>query len=523
MTETLREGFANLPEADSEWRRLNARMLLIHPIKEIGRFFPALVGVFFLGNSGGKGHWWALGAGVLVIMMALLRWVTTRFRITPDKIEVRTGLFRRKALAASADRVRTVDLTSDILHRALGLAKVEIGTASTGRDNRLILDSLPTKDAQQLRIDLLHRRTPASHADSLTSGETVAIPTTLPDATAKHLILRLDPKWIRYAPLTLSGVISGLIIVGFAWRILNEIGGQINRIAAIEQTTQALAKLSTWVAVAIVTIALLLIVTLLSVVGYVLAFWRFRLSRHDGGTLHVSRGLLTTRATSIEERRLRGVELVEPLLLRIAHAGRMSAISTGLRAKGRESNGEGGSTLVPPAPVSVASQVGGEVLRDRGALTAPLTRHGPIANRRRYSRAFLVSGVVIAIAVLAWKPGLPLIPDLSGVVPVVSLALIPIGALLARDRYRNLGHALHDGYLVRRAGSLSRRTSVLQRDGVIGWNLRQSFFQRRSGVITLTATTAAGAQHYDIRDLEPSIAVEFAESAVPGLLRQFLA
>ena len=523
MTETLREGFGNLPEADSAWRRLNGRMLLIHPIKEIGRFFPALVGVFFLGNSGGQGHWWALGAGAVVIVMALLRWFTTRFRITPEKIEVRTGLFRRKALAASADRVRTVDLTSNVLHRALGLAKVEIGTASTGRDDRLILDSLPKADAQQLRIDLLHRRTPSSPADPLTSGEVVAITTTSPDATAEHLMLRLDPKWIRYAPLTLSGVISGLIIVGFAWRILNEIGGHINKIAAIEQTTQALARLSTWVAVAVVTVVLLLAVTLLSVVGYILAFWKFRLSRHDGGTLHVTRGLLTTRATSIEERRLRGVELVEPLLLRTAHAGRLSAISTGLRAKGRESNGDNGSTLVPPAPVSVARGVGGEVLRDHGALAVPLTQHGPMAKRRRYSRALLVSGIVIAVAVLAWRPGLPVIPDLPSVVPLLSLALIPVGVLLARDRYRNLGHALHDIYLVRRAGSLSRRTSVLQRDGIIGWNLRQTFFQRQSGVVTLTATTAAGAQHYDIRDLEPSVAVGFAESAVPGLLRQFLA
>ncbi len=299
MTEALREEFANLPEADSEWRRLNARMLLIHPIKEIGRFFPALVGVFFIGNTSGQGHWWALGAGALVIAMALLRWVTTRFRITPEKIEVRTGLFRRKALAASVDRVRTVDLTSNILHRALGLAKVEIGTASTGRDDRLTLDALPKADAQQLRIDLLHRRTPttATPAGPLASGKVVAIPTTLPDATAptEHLILRLDPKWIRYAPLTLSGVISGLIIIGFAWRILNEIGGHIDKIAAIEQTTHALAKLSTWVAVAVVTVVLLLIVTLLSVAGYVLAFWKFRLSRHDGGTLHVTRGLLTTR------------------------------------------------------------------------------------------------------------------------------------------------------------------------------------------------------------------------------------
>ena len=69
-------------------------------------------------------------------------------------------------------------------------------------------------------------------------------------------------------------------------------------------------------AVAEVALVGIAVVAVFSTLGYVLAFWSFRLSRTDSGTLHLSRGLLTTRATTIEERRLRGVELSEPLLLR---------------------------------------------------------------------------------------------------------------------------------------------------------------------------------------------------------------
>ena len=57
-------------------------------------------------------------------------------------------------------------------------------------------------------------------------------------------------------------------------------------------------------------------VVVASTVGYALAFWDFRLTRHRGGTLHVTRGLITTRSVTIEERRLHGAEISEPLLLR---------------------------------------------------------------------------------------------------------------------------------------------------------------------------------------------------------------
>ena len=51
--------------------------------------------------------------------------------------------------------------------------------------------------------------------------------------------------------------------------------------------------------------------------------------------------------------------------------------------------------------------------------------------------------------------------------------------------------------------------------GVIGVTLRQSFFQRRSGLLTVTATTAAGAQHYEIPDVPQASALALAAQLVP--------
>jgi putative membrane protein len=58
---------------------------------------------------------------------------------------------------------------------------------------------------------------------------------------------------------------------------------------------------------------------------------------------------------------------------------------------------------------------------------------------------------------------------------------------------------------------------------VIGWNLRATYVQRRSGLTDLVATTAGGRQRVRVLDLDDGAAVDLATAATPGLLDQFLA
>jgi putative membrane protein len=104
----------------------------------------------------------------------------------------------------------------------------------------------------------------------------------------------------------------------------------------------------------------------------------------------------------------------------------------------------------------------------------------------------------------------------------LGLVGLAAGLPLAADRFHSLGHAVVGDRLVARSGSLVRRRCVLSAEGIIGWNLEQSFFQRRSHVATLTATTAAGRQSYQVQDVGLAEAIRVAEQARPGLLSPFL-
>jgi putative membrane protein len=487
-------------------RRLSRRMLLIHPVQELPRALPALLGAFVAGSGSGQGALWSAGALAITLGFALSRWFTTRYRVTDDRVEVRTGLLRRRVLAVSRDRVRTVDVTARAMHRLLGLTRVDVGTGRSDRErgSAVRLDGLTEAEAAALREELLHRR---EQAPELATEPTTATPVTE--------LAQLDPRWVRYAPFTLSGVVSVGVVVGFLANLANEANFDPEDYGPLRHLADRLEHAP--VALTLVALAILALVAVVvaSTVGYALAFWDFRLTRHPGGTLHVTRGLITTRATTIEERRLHGAEISEPLLLRAVAGARLIAIATGLRVGlGAE---RGGSLLVPPAPLAEVRRVAAEVVGTPEPMSCPLVAHGPRARVRRYTRA--LGGwalVALALAVVRWAAGGP------SWLPAVALALLPVAAALAADRYRSLGHAVADGRLVVRSGSLVRRRCAVAGEGIIGWNVERSFFQRRAGLATLVATTAAGHQHYDVQDLELGEALRVAEELVPGLAAPFL-
>jgi putative membrane protein len=203
------------------------------------------------------------------------------------------------------------------------------------------------------------------------------------------------------------------------------------------------------------------------------------------------------------------------LLLRAVGGARTLAITTGLRVgRGAE---RGGTMLMPPGPRAAAVRIASDVISAAAPFTAPLLAHGRRARLRRYVRAVGSSTVLVAAAALVWW-----LVGLAAWTWLVVLLVVPLSVLLAADRAASLGHALVGDYLVTRRGSLVRRRAVLARAGVIGVTVRSSVFQRRAGLVTLTATTAAGRQGYRVQDVPTAEAVRIADTLLPGLLRDFM-
>jgi putative membrane protein len=502
---------------DTGWLRLSPRSLVVRPLTDLVKLLPLLAGLLILHSRTGSSLVWGVVASVAAIASGLVHWTTTRYRITGERVYMRRGLLNTKMLSVARDRIRTVDLTAHLLHRVLGVCRVSIGT---GRNDfrsgeSFHLDGLTRSDAESLRTLLLASAPPllASAHDRATPPPVTADPETPGQGSE---IARLRLSWLRFAPLTMTGLVVLGVLFGTVLQISNDYNGDLAQTSPVKLIVADFAQLDILQRVLVGSAAAAVGYVLIALIGYIAVYWNFQLSEFGTDTVRVTRGLLSLRATTISMSRLRGVEISEPMLLRAARGARCIAITTGLHV-GRGAEHEG-SVLLPPAPREVATEVAAALLGVPPELcSGPLDRHGPAALRRRWFRALAGAAVIVAaIASATWLRSGP------AWVALGSLLLLPAAGFIAVDRYHNLGHRLADGWLVTRTGSFARRRSIIGTDAIIGWRIHQTWFQRRQGLMTLTATTAAGQQHYSMRDIPVAKGLALAAEATGDLVPPFL-
>jgi putative membrane protein len=467
-------------------------MLLVHPAHEVLRQLPLLIGSVVLGSATGN-PLWSIAALVLMVVFGVARWFTTTYRIDAEQIQRREGVLQRTVLSVPRNRIRSVSTDARVLHRLLGLTVVRVSTGREARgDAEFALDALRSGDVPELRAILL--------ADSLT-GQADADGNATPTG---HVLARWQPSWLRYSPLSFTGLAMIAAAVGVIYQTGAVAALQDSRLA--RQGLDAAERLGVVVTVVVAVCVVLAIGVLLSVARSLVTFGNLVLSLDEGtgGVLQLQHGLLRVREHTYDMRRLRGGTIREPLLVRAFGGARLDAMMTGVDGAGEA------SLLLPPCPAATVEAVLTELIGRPDVVSGELRGHGPAATRRRWTRAMTLPGLLVAgLAVAAFiAPVPPWVWLLCGAVPVA-------GAFLAADRSRSLGHRVGDGWLVARSGSLDRRRDCLAAAGIIGWTARQTLFQRRAGVATLIAATPAGVKGYRVLDVPAEQAWSIAAAASP--------
>lgn len=469
-----------------EWQRLSPRMLMVHPVHEVLRQIPVLIGSLVLGSATGN-PMWAIGALALTVGFGIARWFTTTYRIAPDEVQLRTGVLQRKVLSVPRNRIRSVSTDARLLHRLLGLAVLRVSTGQEARaDAAFSLDAVRAEQVSRLRAILL--------ADSLAVSE-------VSQTSPGRELARWQPSWLRYSPLSFTGLAMILAAFGLAYQAGLGVTLEDSRLA--QSGRDAAERFGVITTVAVVAVVVLFASVMLSVVRSLVTYGNLVL-RRDADVLHLEHGLVRVRQHTYDMRRLRGGTIREPLLVRLFGGARLDAVMTGVGGAGEA------SLLLPPCPKGTAEAVLTDLIARPDAVRGPLRAHGPAATRRRWTRALAVPAVVLAVLLVAafigWRP----VWVWPGWVVLTACC-----AALAADRARSLGHRVGDGWLVARAGSAERRRDCIAAAGIIGWTVRQTLLQRRAGVATLIAATAAGVKRYQVIDVPAELAWSIAAAASP--------
>lgn len=524
------------------WADTAVLLLFLVPTAIIGTVVLALVGQPL----------WAVvpipaGLAIIAIMtyIDLLRLRAVRYRVTAERMEMRSGIIAKAYRSMPRERVRSVDVAAPIYVRIFGLCSVTVGTGEKVGWNadQLQLLYVTAEQGERLHRELLYRGATAAGTGQ---GEDAG-------ADGEVELARLDPRWFAYAPATTASLGLGLVVIvslmgfnaqteGWAWGLLSD-----HTFVPTAPEVGAFLLAQALIVVPVFLLSLLVsgVIALLAVA--VETWWDYRLTRGADGTVRLGRGLLTRVSMSVEGRRLHGITLREPFVLRSVGGADVRAVATGLAAADDQKT-KAKSRLSPPMPRARARELAAALTRSpQSPLDTSLAAHPRAALRRRYVRAAAVTALASLVAgVLAWLQSLTtdhalqvwqkwevelvVLPVTSGTMSAVpgwgwaaSAAVVAVASFwYARGSYRALGHGLHPRYLVMRKGMAARETTVLERSAVIGWRITRSPFQRRLGLAHVSATTAAGTGMYSACDVALGQGLNWADEAVPELLEQFL-
>lgn len=461
---------------------------------------------------------WVLPVAVVVITLGPVAGEvyrrSFRFRITDELVETRFDLVLRSRRTLRRERIRTVDVTANPVLRVLGLAELTAGTGQgDGDTDRVRLVPLNRIDADELRRALLPR---AAAPDDPVTGLDAPGAADAESEEAGELICALDWRWGRYAPLSAAAVVVGAAGLVAVVRVADWLGvewAMAGRVVAMLGPDGLLVAIP----------AFLLVCVLFGMLGAVVVFaeqWKgYRLVRHrEAEVLRVTRGALTTRSVSVDERRLNGITLLEPLGGRRFGATRVDAVAAGIRETERD-KATGFRTLLPAAPRPVADRVAAEVLRTTPAPTSSvvLQAHPRAARTKRVWRAAAATALWVAVA---GAVGLGFGVTAGAVAAVGTLVVAPVGWAMAGDAYRSLGNGSDARFVVARSGVWSRRTTALRRDDLLCWQLSRSPLQRRAGLVTASMIAPGGV--CTVRDVAPDRGVQLLAEASQGVLHQFL-
>jgi putative membrane protein len=241
----------------------------------------------------------------------------------------------------------------------------------------------------------------------------------------------------------------------------------------------------------------LVLLWIASGVQAVLKYYGFRLYRHDE-ELRYKRGLLQQYDGTIPLSKIQTLMIRENLLARAVGYGSL-AIETAGYSPGQNDNVESA------VPIAKRQRVL-ELARTIEDIGDPEFERPPKRARTRYiARYTIVVGLLTGIA-----GGLHVLTDAVPLWYTIAALLIVVPPA-AHLKWKHIGYAVDEKYIISRVGFWTRRTTIVPYYRLQTVSSRQSVFQRRRDLGTLTVDTATSGGFWGGDAIVPDIEIDVAE------------
>ncbi|WP_232827955.1 PH domain-containing protein [Paraliobacillus sp. X-1268] len=445
----------------SEAKRLHPAAIIFRAINTIRQSIFGLLPIILIASNDGFFKYVILGVIVLTIVFIVLNvigWMKFTYQLDEDQLRIEQGIFIRKKRTISKNRIQSIDLSQNIIHRIFGLTKVQIETAGSDQDVDAALSAVTFTEGQWLHDQLKAKRPTATNSEEKLVEEDTKPEGDYPSRT------------ISFRKLFIAGSTSGSF--GIILALLAFLSSQVETLIPdkfYQETT-------TWlISQAIETIVLLSIlffigVWLVGILGTMIKYGNFTITRYEE-ELYITRGLLEKKQTTIPLKRIQAVGITQSIIRQPLGLATIFVEIAG----GETDKQEGTNTILfPLLGKNKIHDFLDEIIPEYSNLPenyTPLPKRALPYYLLRSIWIPLLASIAVGIFFIDWIW-----------IPLIVLAL---SILLGILTHRTTGFKLTESMLTLQMRQLSKETIMLKQKRIQAFEKKQHILHRKQGLATL--------------------------------------
>lgn len=471
----------------------------------------------------------AIAIVALSVVSSVITWRTRTWELTDAGIMLRSGLVTSRQLQVPYEHIHTVNMSSNLVERVLGLMTLDLDTGAASSEGEATrIRGLQAGIAEALREELFQRKAAVladqgldartADADASAEADDEASPTA--PAPSPDACYTLTTAQLVFAALTEARVVAQavafLILIVQGINLLQE--SELVNLSDVAGDI-AVLPVALLIGVAALLLALALIVGfavsfVMSLIGY--AGYR---AERAAGRISVERGLLSRTSHTVALERIQSINIRQGLIRQLIGYAEVRASVVGAIGSSDETSTADGVVLHPFIRVTeveaflasiapdfsaaetvetgrVCFDSSSEELEEIGLVRLPRAAARRLAFRTAMKSLALAvalagAGVFLARVLLAGESWSMVRLAIGALLVVMGVAVVARMILSAVLRYRDsrIGHDRTRFVMV--VGGVKRRTEVVLRARLQHATASASPFQRRVQVATFMTRTAA--------------------------------
>ncbi len=465
----------------------------------------------------------------LSVVSSVITWRTRTWELTDAGIMLRSGLVTSKQLQVPYEHIHTVNMSSSLVERVLGLMTLDLDTGAASSEGEATrIRGLQAGMAEALREELFRRKAAVladqgldartADADASAEADDEASPTA--PAPSPDACYTLTTAQLVFAALTEARVVAQavafLILIVQGINLLQE--SELVNLSDVAGDI-AVLPVALLIGVAALLLALALIVGFaISFVMSLIGYAGYRAER-VAGRISVERGLLSRTSHTVALERIQSINIRQGLIRQLIGYAEVRASVVGAIGSSDETSTADGVVLHPFIRVTeveaflasiapdfsaaetvetgrVCFDSSSEELEEIGLVRLPRAAARRLAFRTAMKSLALAvalagAGVFLARVLLAGESWSMVRLAIGALLVVMGVAVVARMILSAVLRYRDsrIGHDRTRFVMV--VGGVKRRTEVVLRARLQHATASASPFQRRVQVATFMTRTAA--------------------------------